>query len=113
LLSGIYLEQKRLSEAESGYRLVLKLKPGNSVALYNLALIALLRSQPDQALQNFTQVYRQNPKDASALLGLLETQLLLKRNIDARQSAQKIDELLTPTDPRLFQAATLLAMHQE
>jgi len=112
-LSGVYLEQKRLGEAENGYQLVLKLRPGNSVAIYNLALIALLKGQADQALQNFAQVYRENPKDASALLGLLETQLLLKRNIDARQSAQKIGELLIPADPRLSQAATLLAMHQE
>ena len=112
-LAGLYLEQKRLGEAEKGYEQVLKLKPGNSTALYNLGLIALLKSQPEGALQNFSKVYRDNPRDASALLGLLETQLLLKRNADARQSAQKIGELLIPADPRLFQAATLLAMHQE
>ena len=112
-LAGLYFEQKRLGEAEKGYEQVLKLKPGNSTALYNLGLIALLKSQPQGALQNFAQVYRENPKDASALLGLLETQLLLKRKIEARQSAKRIDELLTPADPRLFQAAALLAMHQE
>jgi tetratricopeptide (TPR) repeat protein len=112
-LAGVYLQQKRLSQAESGYQQVLKLKPGNSVALYNLGLIALLRNQPDLALSNFNEVYHNNPRDASALLGLLETQLLLKRNVDARKSALRIEELLTPADPRLFQTATLLAMHQE
>jgi len=112
-LAGLYLEQKRLGEAESGYEQVLKLKPGNSAALYNLGLIALLRNQPERALQDFAKVYSDNPRDASALLGLLETQLLLKRNAEARQSAHRIDELLTPDDPRLFQTATLLAMHQE
>src|SRR5262245_58247293 len=112
-LAGLYLEQKRLGEAESGYEQVLRLKPGNSAALYNLGLIALLRNQPERALQDFAKVYKNNPRDASALLGLLETQLLLKRNAEARQSAHRIDELLTPDDPRLFQTATLLAMHQE
>ncbi|HEX2523446.1 MAG TPA: tetratricopeptide repeat protein, partial [Terriglobia bacterium] len=112
-LAGVYLEQRRLNEAESGYQQVLKLKPGNSAALYNLGLIALMRNQPERALPNFSKVYHDNPKDASALLGLLETQLLLKENAEARQSAVQINDLLVPADPRLFQAATLLAMHQE
>lgn len=112
-LAGVHLQQKRLTEAETGYRQVLKLNPGNSAALYNLGLIALLRNQPAQALPHFQQLRHQNPRDVPALMGLLETQLLLKQKTAARESAKQIERLLDPTDPRLFQAATLLALHQE
>jgi tetratricopeptide (TPR) repeat protein len=112
-LAGVYLQQKRLAEAERGYRQVLKLSPNNQAALYNLGLIALLRDQPASALRSFESVSRQNPKDVPALMGLLETQLLLKRNIEAQQSAARLEAILEKSDPRLFQMATLLAVHEE
>jgi tetratricopeptide (TPR) repeat protein len=112
-LASVYLQQKRLSEAETGYHQVLKLNPGNAAALYNLGLIALLRGQPERALPNFERVHRSNPADAPALLSLLETQLLLKRDAEARQSAKKLETLLDPADPRLFQVATLLASYHD
>jgi tetratricopeptide (TPR) repeat protein len=46
-------------------------------------------------------------------MGLLETQLLLKRKTDARQSAARLEAILDTADPRLFQMATLLAVHEE
>ncbi len=112
-LAAVQLQQKRLTEAEAGYQRVLTLKPGNAAALYNLGLIALLREQPERALPNFEKVHRSNPADVPALLSLLETQLLLKRHAEARQSAKKLETLLNPTDPRLLQAATVLAAHRE
>jgi tetratricopeptide (TPR) repeat protein len=112
-LAAVHLQQKRLAAAEAGYQRVLTLKPGNAAALYNLGLIALLREQPERALPNFERVLRSNPADVPALLSLLETQLLLKRHADARHSAKKLETLLSPTDPRLFQVATVLAAHHE
>lgn len=112
-LAGVYLQQKRLAEAERGYRQVLKLSPDNPAALYNLGLIALLRDQPALALGNFERVRRKNPRDVPALMGLLETQLLLKRNTEVRQSVARLEAILDAADPRLFQMATLLAVHEE
>jgi len=112
-LAGVYLQQKRLTEAERGYRQVLKLSPDNPVALYNLGLIALLRDRPALALENFESVRRNNPNDIPSLMGILETQLLLKRNIEAGRSAARLEAILDPSDPRLFQMATLLAVHAE
>jgi tetratricopeptide (TPR) repeat protein len=112
-LASVHLQQKRFSEAEAGYHQVLKLNAGNAAALYNLGLIALLRGQPERALPNFEKVHRSNPADAPTLLSLLETQLLLKRDAEARQSAKKLETLLDPADPRLLQAATLLASHHD
>ncbi|MSO23543.1 MAG: tetratricopeptide repeat protein [Acidobacteria bacterium] len=112
-LAGVYLQQKRLAEAERGYREVLKLSADNPVALYNLGLIALLRDQPALALENLESVRRKNPKDVPALMGLLETRLILKRNTDALQSAAMLEAILDSADPRLFQMATLIAVHKE
>ncbi|HXI42964.1 MAG TPA: tetratricopeptide repeat protein [Bryobacteraceae bacterium] len=46
-----------------------------------------------------------------ALIGTLESQLLLHKAGDAQQTARQLESLLDDRDPRLFQLATLLAQH--
>ena len=82
-------------------------------ANYNLGLIALAQDSPAEALRHFETVARANHSDAAAWIGMLESQLILRKTDDARQTATQIETLLDASDPRLFQVATLLAQHGE
>jgi tetratricopeptide (TPR) repeat protein len=110
-LGSTYLQQKRFSEAAVSFRKVLELNPGNPTASYNLGLIALLQEKPAEALPYFERVHQAHSSDVPPLIGVLESQLLLKRKPEAARSAQKLQALLEPRDPRLFQVATMLAVH--
>jgi len=112
-LGSTYLQEKRFSEAADAFRKVLALNPGNVAANYNLGLIALERNSPEEALRHFAAVVRARQSDVPGLIGMLESQLLLRQTSVARETAQKLDGLLEDRDPRLFQVAALLAQHDE
>ena len=108
-LGSTYLRQKRLTEARQAFQRVLKLRPGNNVAQYNLGLIEMLEGKPTRALPYFLAVHGANPRDAAALLALLECQLHLKDSRAARESASKLHRLLPDGSPVLLQAGAALA----
>ena len=112
-LASVYLQEKRFAEASQAFQKVLKLNPSNQAASYNLGLIALIQEKSAEALPYFEKVHQTDPSDVAALIGMLESQLLLKRQPDARLSTQKLKALLKPQDPRFFQVSTLLALHGE
>jgi len=112
-LGSTYLQEKRLTEAAAAFRKVLELSPGNVTANYNLGLIALAEDLPFDALHRFELVTRASSSDVPALIGTLESQLLLRKTGDARQTTRQLDTLLDDRDPRLFQVATLLAQRGE
>ncbi len=112
-LASTYLQQKRYTEASHGFEKVLRLNPRNQAANYNLGLIALVQEKPAEALTYFDRVQRASPEDVPALTGILECQLLLKHIAESRQMTTKLEGLLQPQDPRLFQIATMLAFHQQ
>jgi len=110
-LGATYLQEKRFPEAAGAFRKALELDPQNSTAQYNLGVIALAQHSPSQALDHFQKVLRANSSDIPSLIGSMESQLLLERIPDAQRSAHELDKLLPDNDPRLFQAASLLAQH--
>jgi tetratricopeptide (TPR) repeat protein len=112
-LGSTYLQEKRMSEAAAAFRKVLELNPGNVAANYNLGLIALTQDLPSDALHRFELVTRANHSDVPALIGTLESQLMLHKTGDAKQTSGQLETLLDDRDPRLFQVATLLAQHGE
>lgn len=112
-LANTYLQQKRLDKAQAGFRRALLLNPKNQAANYNLGLISLMQQRPDEAVVFFEKVHRADPSDVPALIGMLESQLLLSRKADAKQSVGKLSSMLKPQDPRIFQVATMLALHQD
>jgi tetratricopeptide (TPR) repeat protein len=69
--------------------------------------------EPLEAPHPFSNVLQADPTNATALMGLLESQLLLHQRVEARLSAQKLTRLLSPRDPRYFRVASLLAAHQD
>ncbi len=111
-LGSTYLQQKRYDEAAREYRHVLQLDPANPSANYNLGLVALIRGKPAEALSYFRAVHHAAPSDPGPLIGMLESELMLKMP-DAAKTLSQLRELLRPNDPRLFQVATLLARHAE
>jgi len=112
-LANTYLQQKRLDKAHAAFTKTLQLNPKNQSASYNLGLIALMHQRPDEALIQFERVHRANPSDVPTLIGMLESQLLLKHRSEARQSIAKLSSILKPQDPTLFQVATMLALYQD
>ncbi len=112
-LASTYLQQKRYAEAAHTFEKVLRLNPRNQAANYNLGLIALIQEKPAVALTYFERVEHTNPEDVPALTGMLECQLLLKHTTESQQLTAKLEGLLPPQDPRLFQIATMLALHQQ
>jgi len=112
-LASTYLQEKRYREAASTFQRVLRLNPHSQAANYNLGLIALVRQEPAEALTYFERVERINSGDVPALTGMLECQLILKHPAESQQLTLKLRGLLQPQDPRLFQIATMLALHQQ
>jgi tetratricopeptide (TPR) repeat protein len=112
-LGSTYLQLKRYDEARQSFQTVLKLDGSNLSARYNLGLVALATHRPAEALALFEKVHRVEPTDVGALIGMLESQLLLKRSAEARESVSKTAALLDSRDPRLFQLATMLALYGE
>ena len=112
-LALVYLQQKRLAEARDAFHKALKLNPTNQSASYNLGLIALMQERPAEALPHFEKAHQADPSNVAALIGLLESQLLLNRRDQARLSARKLKALLKPQDPGFSQTATLLALNGE
>jgi tetratricopeptide (TPR) repeat protein len=112
-LGSTYLQQKRLAEAAGAFRKVLELNPGNVAANYNLGLVALAQGSPAEALLLFDKVTHASPGDVPALIGILESQLMLHSTGDAHETTRQLEMLLDHRDPRLFQVATLLAQHGE
>src|SRR5574341_578460 len=98
-LGSTYLQLKRVPEARRAFEEVLQLDGANLSAHHNLGLIALLENQPADALSHFERVHAAEPKDVPALMGVLESQLLLKRSEEAVRSAKKLEALLDPRDP--------------
>src|SRR5437867_12128189 len=80
---------------------------------YKLGLIALKQAKPAEALPYFEKAHKADPSDTAVLIGLLESQLLLKRRHEALISVQELKAILKPQDPRFFEAATLLALNGE
>ncbi|MCZ2074724.1 MAG: tetratricopeptide repeat protein [Bryobacterales bacterium] len=112
-LGSTYLQQKRLKEARASFETVLKLDAANQAATYNLGLIALLENRPTEALASFQAVLKMNRSDAAALIGVLESQLLLKQSKEAEETTRRLETILGPGEPRLAQVAALLASHGE
>jgi len=112
-LGSTYLQQKRFPEAARAFAKVLELDPGNVTATYNLGLIALAQNSPAEALGFFEKVTRTNRADVPALIGTLESQLMLHQTGAALETTRQLGQLLDNRDPRLFQVATLLAQHGE
>ena len=112
-LASTYLQQKRYSEAARDFDKALQLNPRNQAANYNRGLIALIQEKPAEALTYFERVHQANPSDVTVLTGILECQLLLKHSAESLQIVQKLEGMLQPQDPRLFQVATMLALHQQ
>lgn len=112
-LGSTYLQEKKLPEATRTFRKVLELKPGNAAANYNLGVIALEQGSPAEALRRFENVLGSNPSDIPALIGVMSSQLALRRSADARRAAVQLQAILDDRDPRLLQVAALLAEHGE
>jgi tetratricopeptide (TPR) repeat protein len=112
-LGSTYLQEKRVAEAAAAFGKVLELNPGNAAANYNLGLIALAQDAPAKALRFFEKVTLTNHGDVPALIGTLESQLMLHKTSDALETTRNLGGLLERQDPRLFQVATLLAQHGE
>ena len=112
-LGSTYLQQKRLPKAAASFRRVLELNPRSLAAHYNLGLIELEQNAPDKALAQFDAVAQAKPGDVPTAIGRLESLLLLRRNPEARKTAEQLQAMLADNDPRLFQVATLLARHGE
>ena len=75
-----------------------------------LSVLAWLLCPGDAA--TVSQKLPQAPQgEVSALMAVLETQLRHKQSTAAQQSAQKLANLLSPSDPRFFQLASLCAIH--
>jgi tetratricopeptide (TPR) repeat protein len=110
-LGSTYLQQKRIIDAANAFRTVLQLSPGNAAANYNLGVIDLAKQLPADALRHFEIAARADPSDAPALIGMLESQLLLRQSREVEHTAQRLATLLDDRDPRLFQVASLLAQH--
>lgn len=112
-LGSTYMQQKRLPDAEHAFRKVLQLSPGNVTANYNLGVIALAQHRPGESLRHFELVSRANGSDIAALIGILESQLMMGRKGDARQTAKQLNGILNDSDARRLEVAALLAQAGE
>jgi len=93
--------------------LLLILAPAKPAARCELVIVPATPEEPLEAVPHFCKVLQADPTNATALMGLLESQLRRRQRAEARLSAQKLTRLLSPRDPRYFRVASLLAAHQD
>jgi hypothetical protein len=55
-----------------------------------------MQQRPDEALVQFEKVHHANPSDVPTLIGMLESQLLLKRRSEAKQTTAKLHSCFRP-----------------
>jgi Tfp pilus assembly protein PilF len=60
-------EAKQFAQAQTTFRDVLALDPGNYDAWYNLGLIAQTQNDPKAAISDYQQALKSNPRDTSAM----------------------------------------------
>ena len=93
--------------------LLLILAPAHSAGRCELAIIPVTPVTPLEAAPHFCNVLQADPTNATALMGLLERQLLLHQRSEARLSAQRLTRFLSPRDPRYLRVASLLAADRD
>jgi len=108
-MGAAYLQQKQLRKAEAQFKAADQLQPGFAPARYNLALCAISRHRPNQAIQLLGQYLAQRPLDTSALR--LQSTLLaqLGRPEDALYLLEGYLKTQTPQEPLFLEAAALAA----
>jgi len=107
-LGGMYLKQKRLSDARHQFELVLTSYPNDFESLYGMGLIFLLDNQPGAAINQFAKASNIKPQDPSLLASLLQTQLRLKQEAQAAATLALLDGQLDKKDPRRMELAAML-----
>ena len=112
-LASTYLQQNRLAQAGQTFRKALQLNPRNAAAQYNLGLIGLLQAKPAEALPFFEKALAIDTSDIAALTGILECQVLLKHQVPAQASLQRLQAATHATDPGLLRVAMMLLRHQQ
>ena len=112
-LASTYLQQNRLAEAGQTFRRALQLNPRNAAAQYNLGLIGLLQAKPAEALPFFEKALAIDTSDIAALTGILECQVLLKHQVPAQASLQRLQAATHATDPGLLRVAMMLLRHRQ
>jgi Tfp pilus assembly protein PilF len=60
-------ETRHFAQAETTFQDVLTLVPGNEYAWYNLGLIAETENDPTQAISDYQQAIKADPRDTSAM----------------------------------------------
>jgi tetratricopeptide (TPR) repeat protein len=108
-LAQAYLKQDKPDLAKPELETVVRLDPSNGTAQYLLGAMLLKADDPHRAIGHFEAALRANPRNYQGLMSLLTCQLALGQQAEAKQSAEKINLLLGPRDPRLLQLGVLLA----
>ena len=112
-LGSTYLREKQYAEATAAFERVLRLDSHNAVATYNLGLISLAKQKPSDALRYFQRTSATNPSDIAARMGVLESQLLLKENSAAKDTARALDSLIPTEDPERLRLTAMLTSYGE
>jgi tetratricopeptide (TPR) repeat protein len=108
-LGVVYLQQRRLREANQQFRAAEQIRPGFPPARYNLALCAISERNPILATRLLGQYLGQRPDDITALR--LQSTLLtqLGRPEDALRMLERFLKSQSPEHPLFLEAATLAA----
>jgi tetratricopeptide (TPR) repeat protein len=108
-LGVVYLQQRRLREANQQFRAADQIRPGFAPARYNLALCAINERNPILATRLLGQYLGQRPGDITALR--LQANLLtqLGRPEDALRMLERYLKSQSPEHPLFLEAATLAA----
>jgi len=89
-LAAIYIQEKRLQEAQSLLNSVIKLNPENPKALVNSGMIALQSNKRASASSFFLQALRYNPVEETALINLAYLALREKKYDEAGEYFEKL-----------------------
>lgn len=100
LLARIYLQAKKLSDAQREFKAVVQLGDSTGTGRFGLALVLLAESRYSEALPHLRAAAEASPKDPERLFTLMSTELKLKQVAQARRIQARIEKLW-PRDPWL------------
>jgi tetratricopeptide (TPR) repeat protein len=92
-LGELYYDNKMYNEARETFSYILKLKPENALAHYNLAYVDKMQGKIQEAKVHFKKAVELEPRNPKYLSELVEIYIDLAEKIEAQLALQKLQEV--------------------
>ncbi|PKK90153.1 MAG: hypothetical protein CVV64_10515 [Candidatus Wallbacteria bacterium HGW-Wallbacteria-1] len=110
LLGATYVQEGRLSEAESEFNRALEVEPRNTDVLFGLANVLVSLSREDRAIEHLQELLKINEKDTPSLIMMGKIRLSQGQAAVAREKFSQAYDILASLDTLELRASASMSM---